>query len=124
MPGWERTAAALMGSSGVALAAFGSHGLRPRLADDPEVDKKVQNFQLAAHYQLMHAVALLAVSELGGESSLPGYLWVAGVAGFSGTLYTLSLLPSGIALRKRVAVFAPLGGLCLIAGWVAVAFVD
>ena len=104
--------AAFYGFSGVALGAFAAHGLKHRL-DQYALDI----MQTATQYQLIHAVALLAIVPLlaSGEG-LPraaGICFALGVLLFSGSLYALAL--SGY---KLLGAITPLGGLLLLAGWV------
>jgi uncharacterized membrane protein YgdD (TMEM256/DUF423 family) len=110
----------LLGSIFAALAvgagAFGAHALRESLT--PE---RLAVFETAARYQMTHALALLAVawragSAPGRAASAAGGLFVAGIFLFSGSLYALAL--SGIG---AFGALTPLGGLCLISGWVALA---
>ena len=118
-PRWPRILAALLGFLGVAAGAFGAHGLRGLVA--PE---QVHTWETAASYQLLHAVALLAVS--GWQQSIFSsqlkfwLLWacgliVAGVVLFSGSLYLLVL--TGIGAFGPIT---PLGGLALLAAWLIV----
>lgn len=103
--------AAVFGLSGVALGAFAAHGLRGRLS--PEY---LGVFQTGVLYQLVHALALLGVGALAlhWRSRLlgaAGGLFAAGILLFSGSLYLLTL--AGL----RVGMVTPLGGVCLLAGW-------
>ncbi|MCC6349619.1 MAG: DUF423 domain-containing protein [Candidatus Eisenbacteria bacterium] len=107
---------ALLGLLGVAAGAFGAHALRGRL--DPGM---LQVFETAARYQLVHALALLfAGAKLQGtpRPALTAACWLllAGVVIFSGSLYALVL--TGTRLWGAVT---PIGGLCLMAGWLALA---
>lgn len=105
--------ASLSGFLGVALGAFGAHALKARLS--PEM---LTIFETGVRYQMYHCFALLAVGILASQlSSLrqlttAGWLFVAGTLIFSGSLYILSL--SGV---KTWGAVTPLGGLCLLAGW-------
>lgn len=105
--------AALTGASGVVLGAFGAHALRARL--DPAA---LATWQTAVQYHLIHAMALLALAlfarATGRSVTLPSALMVAGVALFSGSLYLLAT-----AGWKWLGPVTPLGGLCLIAGWLS-----
>ncbi len=107
--------AALNGFIAVAAGAFGAHGLRERLA--PE---RLANWELAARYQLMHALALLGVAllaERGGRlATASGWSFVAGTVIFSGTLYLLAV--TGV---RWLGAITPLGGLALLAGWALLA---
>lgn len=109
--------AALNGAVAVGAGAYASHGL----AGDPRAQEL---FRLAGQYQMWHALALVALVALsrraGGPARLAlraaGWLFVAGIVLFSGTLYALATsgaLPIGMT--------APLGGSAFMLGWVLVA---
>ncbi len=104
--------AAFYGMSGVAMGAFAAHALKKRL-DSYALDI----IQTATQYQMIHAVAMLAVVALAqaGDFQLRTPLWcfVVGVALFSGSLYALAL--SGI---KPLGAITPIGGILLLAGWI------
>lgn len=116
----ERTFIALgaaLAGLAVAAGAFGAHGLRSRLTPD-----LLEVFETAARYQMYHALGLLAVGWAAArwpESSAPlaGWLFVAGIVVFSGSLYVLAL--SGV---RWLGAVTPLGGLCFIAGWAVLAW--
>lgn len=103
----------LLGSAGlflgVVLGAFAAHGLKGTL------DQTMQNtFETAVRYQMYHSLALLVVAILGdrgGWSAYAGYLYVAGILLFSGSLYALAL--TGI---RWLGAITPFGGLCFLAG--------
>lgn len=97
---------------GVITGAFAAHGLKDRLSADD-----YDTWQTAARYHLIHALGLLAVAYAanrwgGGLTTAAGWLFVAGVVLFSGSLYMLSI--SGV---RVLGALTPLGGLCFIAGW-------
>lgn len=101
--------AAGLGFAGVALGAFGAHGLKPAL----EANGSMETWKTAVLYHLIHAVALLALARGGGRADRRiAVLWVAGVVLFSGSLYWLAL--GGPRLLGPVT---PLGGLAFLAGW-------
>ena len=109
--------AALAGFVGVALGAFGAHGLRGRLT--PEM---LAVFETGVRYQLVHAVALLAVAALMDRLSgwlivTAGWLFLSGMVLFSGSLYLLAL--TGVTILGAIT---PLGGLAFLAGWACLAF--
>ncbi|RIK91852.1 MAG: DUF423 domain-containing protein [Proteobacteria bacterium] len=113
MPGvWIRVAA-VIGALGVVAGAFGAHALRARL--EPA---QLAAWQTAVHYQLFHAVALLALglhaSATGRPLGAAPWLFVFGIALFSGSIYGLSL-----GGPRWLGPVTPVGGLALIAGWVA-----
>jgi uncharacterized membrane protein YgdD (TMEM256/DUF423 family) len=103
--------AALAGVA-VAAGAFGAHGLRDRLAPD-----MLAVFETAVRYQMYHALALLGVAWAttrwpGSSAAIAGWLFVAGIAIFSGSLYVLAL--SGV---RWLGAITPIGGLCFLVGW-------
>ncbi len=96
----------------VAAGAFGGHMLKQRLTAD-----LFDIFEVGARYHMYHALALLATAWAcsqwpGALTTAAGWLFVAGIALFSGSLYVLSL--SGV---RWLGAVTPLGGLCFMAGW-------
>jgi len=109
------TIGCLYGASSVALGAFGAHGLNKRIAEP----RRIANWATAAHYQLVHSVAILLSSSFAPQNRLAPSLFVAGVTMFSGSIYLLVLDPERF---RSIGPVTPLGGLCLIGGWIALAF--
>jgi uncharacterized membrane protein YgdD (TMEM256/DUF423 family) len=112
-------ASTINGFLAVALGAFGAHGLKNRLADVPDVARRLGWWETAAHYHLLHALAL-AILALACDR-LPqrwlgraGTAMLVGIALFSGSLYLMAL--SGVTALGAVT---PIGGAALLAGWVA-----
>ena len=105
--------AAVLGFLAVALGAFGAHGLHDVL----EKNGRLATWETAVLYHLTHAVVLLLISTLRPLRIAAWRLMLAGVAVFSGTLYALAL-----TTVKWLGAITPLGGLCLLAGWLALAF--
>lgn len=108
--------AALLGVTGVALGAFGAHGLEATLAANGRQD----TFETASRYHMYHALALLGVAWI--ATRLPsrmvtwgGWLIAVGTLIFSGSLYVLAIFDLGI-----MGAVAPVGGAALIAGWALV----
>jgi uncharacterized membrane protein YgdD (TMEM256/DUF423 family) len=113
--GWLATGAIAAGI-GVALGAFGAHGLKSRVGPDLLVI-----FETGVRYHMYHALALLAVAW--AASRMPstwvtasGWLFVAGIAIFSGSLYVMTLTGA-----RWLGAITPIGGLAFILGWVALA---
>ncbi|WP_168015790.1 DUF423 domain-containing protein [Halomonas salinarum] len=107
-------AAAGSGALTVMAGAFGAHALGDILAP-----RLLAAFETGVRYQAWHTLAILGV--LAWRSSLPRAgqlavirLWALGTLLFSGSLYALAL--SGVTL---LGMITPLGGLCLIVGWLA-----
>ncbi|MBM3345828.1 MAG: DUF423 domain-containing protein [Betaproteobacteria bacterium] len=101
----------------VAFGAFGAHALRERLPAD-----LLAIYRTAVEYHFWHALGLLAiglVAEMLPGSVLikwAGWLMIAGLLLFSGSLYALAL--SGVRVLGAVT---PVGGLCLLAAWATLA---
>ena len=98
---------------GVALGAFGAHGLRGRLSPD-----MLAVFQTGVRYHMYHALALLitalALARFDGWLiRTAGWLFIAGIVLFSGSLYALALSPASrcSARSRRSAAwrFSPAG---------------
>ena len=105
--------AAVLGFLAVALGAFGAHGLHDVL----EKNGRLATWETAVLYHLTHAVVMLVIATLRPPRIAAWWLMLAGVAVFSGTLYILALTNV-----KWLGAITPLGGVCLLAGWLALAF--
>lgn len=108
--------AALAGLA-VVLGAFAAHTLEGRVT--PE---RLEVFETGARYQMYHALALLSLAW--GVEQWPvwqmtwaGYLFLAGIVLFSGSLYLLVLTDTA-----WLGTVTPIGGLAFIAGWVLIAW--
>ncbi|MFZ9388092.1 MAG: DUF423 domain-containing protein [Chitinophagaceae bacterium] len=115
---------ALFGAAGVAAGAFGAHGLK-KITGDQEI---LHMFQTASQYQLWHALAIVLTGVISGSSfhqrllRWSAGLFVAGILLFSGSLYGITFLKiNGSELVRVLGPVTPLGGLCLIAGWLTLA---
>ena len=113
--GWFAAGAAVAGI-GVVLGAFGAHALKDRLS--PEM---LAIFETGVRYHLIHALGLLAVAWAGsrwpnGWIGAAGWLFLAGIVVFSGSLYLLSVTGS-----RWLGAITPIGGLSFILGWIALA---
>ncbi|KAK4447378.1 hypothetical protein QBC34DRAFT_409945 [Podospora aff. communis PSN243] len=102
---------AIYGATAVMLGAFGAHGLKKHISDPA----KIANWSTAAHYQLVHAVALLVAR----DHPVAAGCFTAGMTLFSGSIYALTLNAEKFRFLGPVT---PLGGLFLMAGWAALAF--
>lgn len=102
-------AAALAGIA-VMAGAFGAHAMgdaNPR---------GVKLLETGSHYQMIHAVAVLAIEALGTRPHAAADLLLAGAILFPASLYALAL-----GAPTMVATLAPIGGTALIAGWIVLA---
>ena len=110
MSRWWLGFAGLNGAMAVALGAYAAHGLSG--------DAYLQSLaERASSYQLLHAVALVAIMALperfGRWRLASASLIGLGMVLFCGTLTFRSL--TGQALP--VPILTPMGGVCFILGW-------
>ena len=104
---------AIVGFLAVALGAFGAHGLHAVL----EKNARLATWETAVLYHLTHAVVLLIIATLRPLRAAAFWLMLTGIAIFSGTLYVLALTNV-----KWLGAITPIGGVCLLAGWLALGF--
>jgi uncharacterized membrane protein YgdD (TMEM256/DUF423 family) len=103
---------------GVALGAFGAHGLKSRVDADMLIV-----WQTSVQYHLVHALGLLLIGILCNllpELSLvraAGWTLLIGIVLFSGSLYAMVL--SGV---KPLGIITPLGGIAFLIGWLLLVF--
>jgi len=102
--------AGVLGFLGVALGAFGAHGLKNILS----ANDTATIWQTAVLYHLLHSVSGLWASE---RRPLVVWIWAAGVLFFSGSLYVLA-----VTNLRWLGAITPLGGLLLLAGWAILIF--
>lgn len=103
---------ALNGFLGVALGAFGAHGLEGTLSAD-----LLRVWNKAVAYQQFHALGLLLIGVLLRQENLrtlriAGWCLLIGILLFSGSLYTLAL--SGL---RPLGAITPFGGVSFLVGW-------
>jgi len=102
----------------IAAGAFGAHGLEgavsPRLLDA---------FKTGAQYHMYHALGLVLIGAVThitqGSRALAaaGWLMLAGIVLFSGSLYALALTGIGV-----LGAITPFGGVAFIAAWLTLAW--
>jgi len=108
---------ALSACLSVAAGAFGAHALKGSFGPEALV-----TWETAARYQMYHALAMLAVG-LSAQAlrttslRVAGLLFLVGTLVFSGSLYALVLTG-----ERWLGAITPIGGLALMAGWLAFAW--
>ena len=114
---WTAAAAILLALA-VSIGAFGAHGLQGRLDA-----YSMGVYEKAVFYHFIHALGMLAVpllvragliSESAGNWT--GWLLLAGIVLFSGSLYLLAI--TGV---RTLGAVTPFGGASFIAAWVTLA---
>lgn len=109
---------AVFAAIGVALGAFGAHGLKDRLTPD-----MMEIYQTAVQYQFYHAFALillgLMVAQRGEDGGGVAAAWAfaLGILLFSGSLYVLVLTGT-----KWLGAITPIGGVAFLVGWATFAW--
>jgi uncharacterized membrane protein YgdD (TMEM256/DUF423 family) len=108
--------AAVNGLLAVASGAFAAHGLQGRL--DAHA---LQIFETGARYHMYHALAIglsaFAIRDAAaGAATTASVFFLLGILLFSGSLYLLALTN-----LRGFAFVTPLGGLCFLIGWGALA---
>ncbi len=102
----------------VAMGAFGAHGLKAVLTPG-----QLAVYQTAVHYQMWHALGLIGIACL--EQIFPagaallrwaGWLMLAGIVLFSGSLYGLVLFGF-----SALGLITPFGGASFLAAWLLLA---
>jgi uncharacterized membrane protein YgdD (TMEM256/DUF423 family) len=97
----------------VMLGAFGAHALRARLPDD-----LLAAWNTGVQYHFYHALGLLLIGLIAlqwpqsGLIRASGWVMLAGIVLFSGSLYLL-----GLTNVRWLGAITPFGGIAFIAAW-------
>ena len=108
------TLGASFGLLAVVFGAFGAHALKKKFTADQQ-----QSFEVGVRYQMYHAIVLLVIGLHGGFSAAATWLFVAGIVLFSFSIYGLCLTSAFGRKWRFLGPVTPLGGLLLVAGWLA-----
>lgn len=114
-----RTTLALAGlllALATGFGAFGAHALKAHLSSD-----QLQVYETAVRYHFLNSLGLLGIglalrSQDGSLLRWAAVLVLVGIVLFSGSLYALTF-----GAPRILGVVTPVGGLSLIAGWLAFA---
>jgi uncharacterized membrane protein YgdD (TMEM256/DUF423 family) len=118
---------ALLAAIGVGLGAYGAHGLNDTLAlagfAGDDLTHRLAIFETAVRYQMFHAMALVlsGLALQHRDSSwwrFAPWAFLAGIILFCGLLKVLTFADPK---WNWLGAVVPLGGLSMIAGWLAVA---
>lgn len=103
------TATGVFGASAVLLGAMGAHGLKPTSKD---------TWATASMYHFIHTCAL-GITAVGisapKKRNIVCSLFSCGIVLFSGSCYTVAIMNE----RKPYSYPAPVGGIMLTLGWLA-----
>jgi len=107
----------LLAGFSVAMGAFAAHGAQKFMSE-----QQLGWMEKAARYNMYHALAILVIAwaltrwpEQVALLSWAGWLCVAGIVLFSGSLYVMAFSP------LRLGIVTPLGGVAFVLGWVLMA---
>jgi len=103
---------AIAGFLSVALGAFGAHGLKQSLSSE-----LMAIYQTAVSYQIYHSLALILIAlifqhQQNNFIKAAGWIMLAGMLIFSGSLYLLTLTDT-----RWLGAITPLGGTLLLLSW-------
>lgn len=106
--------AAIGGFVGVAMGAFGAHGLKSILTE-----YQLDIYKTAVSYQMWHSLLLAVIAMLPDQKLLrwAGWSLAAGIVLFSGSLYLLAIFNI-----RWLGIVTPLGGLAFLIGWALLAY--
>ena len=101
----------IFGFMGVAIGAFGAHGLKDYLTTE-----MIEIYKTGVLYQLIHSVVILVIGFAGAEKFyLPAVFFTAGIILFSFSLYLYS-----VTYTTVFAIITPFGGVCFLIGWLMI----
>ena len=121
---WWLAVGAFFGFASVALGAFGAHGLKKSSqawnVSPQEREQRLDNWEVAARYQMYHALALIGVGLVAHHRRrrllhIAAAAFCFGVVIFSGCLYAYVLTGA-----KTWAMVVPVGGVLLLLGWLGI----
>ena len=117
--------AAFFGAVGVALGAYRAHGLKTTLLalelPSGEIATRLDNLGIAVQYDLIHAVAMLAIAAAQIQACSKYLSLAAGLFGLGTVLFCGTLAIQAITGQRLYWLLPPSGGVLLIAGWIAIA---
>ena len=111
---------AVLAAAAVVMGAFGAHAMEDHLAQLENGCRRMDAWKTASHYHIVHAIGLILVGLTPSAKprliKIAAWLLTIGILIFSGMLYVYSY--SDIRI---LGAFVPIGGVCMIAGWVTFA---
>ncbi len=111
---------ALLAGFAIVMGAFGAHAMEDYLSNFANGERRIDVWDTAAHYHLVHAVGLILLGVVPTKKpklmNVAGWLLLAGIVIFSGLLYLYAY--TGLRI---IGAFVPIGGGCMIAGWITMA---
>lgn len=104
----------------IGLGAMGAHALKEQISGT-----LLESYKTGVLYHIVHALALVLVGIISAQNAkslnVAGYLFLAGIVCFSGSIYLLSIRELTNFAPKFLVFVTPLGGVLFMAGWLALA---
>ncbi len=111
---------AVLAAAAVVMGAFGAHAMEDYLAQCENGCRRMEVWKTSAHYHIIHAIGLILVGLTPSAKpkliKIAAWLLIIGISIFSGLLYVYSYTDFRI-----LGAFVPIGGVCMIAGWITFA---
>ena len=102
---------AVFGLTGVALGAFGAHGLKDTIT--PEM---LEIYKTGVLYHLMHSIIITAI----GLYAVPKFNKAALFLSIGIVLFSFSLYIYSVTGLKALAIVTPFGGISFLIGWLLI----
>lgn len=108
-------AGTIYGSLAIIFGAFGAHALKKHMTTE-----RLESFEVGVKYQMYHAIVLLVLGIMPAELHIKSAIniIIIGVLLFSFSIYGLVLSATFKKKIKILGPITPLGGLCMVIGWV------
>ncbi|CAL2089689.1 DUF423 domain-containing protein [Tenacibaculum sp. 190524A05c] len=108
--------ASIFGALSIVLGAFGAHALKKKLTSE-----QLASFETGVKYQMYHGIVLLVLGfNFNPNFSNAVLFFIIGTILFSFSIYGLVLSDAFGKKMKFLGPITPIGGLCLLVGWVLV----
>ncbi len=105
----------IYGALAIIFGAFGAHALKKHMKKD-----QLESFEVGVKYQMYHAIVLLILGLMPSAEIIrhASNIISIGVLLFSFSIYGLTLSGTFGKKIKILGPITPIGGLCLVIGWV------
>ena len=108
-------AGSIYGALAIILGAFGAHALKKHMTAE-----RLESFEVGVKYQMYHAIFLVVLGLMPAQLDIKGAIniIIIGVFLFSFSIYGLTLSATFKKKIKILGPITPIGGLCMVIGWV------
>ncbi|MDM1379829.1 DUF423 domain-containing protein [Myroides marinus] len=108
-------AGSIYGALAIILGAFGAHALKKHMTAE-----RLESFEVGVKYQMYHAIFLVVLGLMPSQLDIRSAIniIIIGVFLFSFSIYGLTLSATFKKKIKILGPITPIGGLCMVIGWV------